>query len=1013
MIKRKKKGVVIWGIVTVVLLGLFIAVNILAHGYYNPLLNRVMPGGGARPVYEDGVEPIYPSDKSKEEVLSAARAFNVELGEEGFILLKNNGALPLRTPVSESDRAAERPKISIFGKNSVNLAYGGGGSSATATAGKIDLYTALGEAGYDCNPVLKSFYEDTKASGPVRGEVGQDLDSGDTVLLSTAETPQASYTDAVKDSYDDYGDAALIVLTRVSSEAMDLPRVTNTALGGRNDTDHFLQLDKNEADLIAAVCGAGFEKVVLVLNACGAMELGFLDETSSYATDKGYSIDPSKIDAAVWMGFPGDTGTRALGSILNGNVNPSGRTTDTYVTDLTKDPTWFNFGDNRITGDIEHGVQGGDMYKLGNELQMDYFVHYEEGEYVGYRYYETRAASYTGAVAAIGEKNYQSGEEWYDASVVYPFGYGLSYTSFSWEIADDAAINGVSIAKDGKYTLTVRVTNEGTVAGKDVVQLYGRAPYTAGGIEKAEKVLLDFAKVEVAPGATESVQLTFDPYYLSSYDYGKIKTENGGYVLEKGDYSLIVGTDAHDERFVLPFSVDADIFYDTSTVNDDVPVENLYTDQANEAFDSDTQLSTVLSRSDWAATWPTTPGESDWNRDARFFAQLRDTSDNNPVDLENEAEMPVTEEPAGIALRDLLFDENGDPVDHDGDGVPSVSYDDERWDTFLDQAKVSEMIQVYNYAAYAVQKLDSLGMPEVKCADGPVGWTCMMDKESFYDTCNYVAQMVVGSTWNKALVYEYGQTVGEEGIVGDARRGVPYSGWYAPGVNIHRSAFGGRNFEYYSEDPVLSGKLAAEQIKGCQSKGVFCFVKHFALNEQETHRSISGLATWATEQSMREIYLKPFEIAVKEGGTRAMMSSFNRIGTRWTGGDYRLLTTILRDEWGFEGTVICDFNTIPAYMNSRQMAYAGGDLNLTYEPESWCDYSSAADVTVLRGCIKNVCYTLVNSNAMNGVIIGYDMAYWQIGLYVVDALLAVGLGVWGFFVFRKFVRSGREESDKE
>lgn len=976
--KNPNKGKVVWGSVSAIVVVFLVVLNVLASTWLYSIISLVVPGS-VRPIFADGTESYYLSNyTSKAEVYEAAKDFNVRLAEEGIVLLKNkDNSLPI----------APGAKISVFGKNSVNLAYGGSGSSGVASASRVDLYTALKDAGYEFNPTLKAFYDDTAKSGPARQISGTNLDSGDTVILSTAETPQASYTDDVKNSYASYNDAALVVITRVGGEGMDLPRLMKGAEGYRNEDDHFLQLDANEEDLIAAVCAAGFKKVVIVINACNAMELGFLSEESPYVTQKGYEIDPAAIDAALWMGYPGDTGTVGLAHVLTGEVNPSGHLVDTYVTDLKADPTWGNFGDNNRTANKTQN--GGDQYTLNGTPQLYYFVDYEEDVYVGYRYYETRGAE---------------DEAWYKDNVVYPFGYGLSYTTFSWELEDASAISGKAAEKDGSYTVKVKVTNTGSVAGKDVVQLYGHAPFTAGEIEKPEEILLDFAKTELLnPGASCTVELTFNPYYLASYDcYDKNGNGFAGYELEQGDYSLYVNHNAHAKEFTIPFTVADDIWYETSTVNEDVTVENQFTDQADPAFNSDTQLSVLLSRTDWAGTWPTTPDEKDWAQDKSFFALLDDVETNNPTDF-SEYDMPDSEMNNGMKLRDMLFDANGEILDEDGDGIPYVALDDERWDKLLDQAKLSEVINMYDTAAYTIAKIESIGSPTVNCADGPVGWTCFMQASTYKDCCNYVAQMLAVSSWNKELMHEYGQMLGEEGIIGDPATGSPYSGLYAPGANIHRSAFGGRNAEYASEDPVLTGKMVAEEILGMQEKGVFAFVKHFALNEQETHRSISGDCSWVTEQAMREIYLRGFEIAVKDGKTRAVMSSFNRIGTRWTGGDYRLLTTILRDEWGFEGCVLCDFNTIPAYMNSRQMAYAGGDINLTTSATavSWCDESSAEDVVVLRQNAKNVLYAVVNSNAMNGEIIGYKTPLWVMGMIALDVVAALIILLTGIKVFRK------------
>ena len=1032
MIKKlwKSKGVKVWFFVSVPIILLFAVIFIVASAtpvIYN-VFNMVMPGGGPRAIYQEGIDPIYTTEYSnKAEVHEAARQKNIELCEEGMVLLKNEGeALPLYTPATEGDNAAgASPKISVFGKNSVNIAYGGSGSGGTDTTagGFVDLYTALGDAGYDVNPTLKSFYEDTKASGPVREGNSSDLDSGDTVILTTAETPQSSYTQAVKDSYAEYNDMALIVITRIGGEGFDLPRLMTRTDSSGNVTDvtgaragkddHFLQLDQNESDMVKAVCDAGFDRVVVVLNTGQAIETGFLEASTNYVQLKGYNIDPDAIDAAIWMGFPGETGTRALAGILNGNVNPSGKLADTYAVDFKADPTWMNFGDNRITarGEGKDHVAGGDEYVFdpdevaANEIPgvYYYFVDYEESIYYGYRYYETRGVT--------------DGEDWYAENVVYPFGHGLSYTDFTWSV-EPGSLENATIDGETKYTITVNVHNDGDVAGKDVVQLYGHAPYTAGGVEKSETVLLDFAKTEmIEPGGDAEVTLTFDPYLLASYDYAGLNDIEGtGYELDGGDgYALYVAEDAHDRSRSISFSVpEAGIKYSEDPVTGN-PVVNRYTDCEDETFDSDWSptFDTLMTRSDWEGTWPTTPTADQKTVGYDMLDALTDLSHNNPTDF-SEYAYPNSEVDNGMTLRDMLYDPDGatdaegNPTDYinpDEQGRPYVSLDDERWETLLDQCSISELTHVNYNGSYKVEPIESIGSPRVNCSDGPVGWACFMDKTRFYETCSYCCQTLVATTWNKDLTYEFGQMVGDEGIIGAAAvDGSPYSGWYAPGANIHRSPFGGRNFEYYSEDGVLSGKLAARQIQGCMDKGVFCFIKHFAVNEQETHRSVSGDSSYLTEQAMREIYLRPFELAVKEGRTRAVMSSFNRIGTRWTGGDYRLLTEILRDEWGFEGMVLTDFNTIPAYMNTRQMAYAGGDIDLATDEHRWVDEGSTADVIVLRENIKNVLYAVVNSNAMNGEVIGYRLPIWQIFFIVLLCVLVAGAVVWGVFAIRKALK---------
>lgn len=971
--KKVSKGSVVCAVIAILLVIVTVATH-LPLTY--PAICIVL--GGQRPILAEGSELIYAPDyDSKEAALEAANELNTKIVEEGIVLLKNeNDALPIHTPESSS-QISENPKISVFGQNSINLALGGSGSGAASNDATAitDLYEALEMAGYDVNPTLKEFYEN---SGYKRSQNSGDLDSGDTVFLSTGEVPQSAYTDAVKQSYSTYSDAALVVFTRIGGEGFDLPRTMKGQEGARSESDHYLQLDQNEADLLKAVCEAGFKKVIVVINSGAAMELGFLEAKTGYVDAKGYEIDPAKIDAALWIGFPGDSGMEAFGKILNGTVSPSGKTVDTYVADLTKDPSWFNFGDNRVAG--------GDMYTDNGADTLYYFVDYEESVYVGYRYYETRGVS--------------DGEEWYQKSVVYPFGYGLSYTTFEWTVVDQSAVENQMIDGATQYTVTVKVTNTGSVAGKDVVQLYGHAPYIPGEIEKPEVILLDFAKTELLePGESQEVTLTFDPYYLASYDYNDANgNSNKGYELDASDdYALYVSANAHEIRFEIPFCVAEDILYTEDPVTG-TTVQNLYTDNADLFVDADLGLETLLTRTDWEGSMPQTPTAEERAMSAELKAALMDLNHNNPnAAAYAEEELPWFGDPVTVTLRDLLTNQETGEYGH-------ADYDDERWETLISECTEDELIELVNQGAFKSVGIESIGKPLTNDTDGPAGFTNFMSEDgTYWGTCHYCAEVNMASTWNLELIEDLGEMVGNEGLQGAAGRGngLPYSGWYAPGANIHRSAFGGRNFEYFSEDSILSGKMAAAEIRGCQSKGVYCFMKHFALNDQETHRSRTGLITWASEQTMREIYLKPFEIAVKDGGTSGIMSSFNRIGTRWAGGDYRLLTTILRDEWGFRGMVICDFNTIPSYMNSKQMAYAGGDLNLATQPVTWCDTSDVADLIVLRNCAKNILYTVANSNAMNGDIVGYAMPIWEIALYAIDCIAAVGIAVWGIFVVVK------------
>lgn len=631
--------------------------------------------------------------------------------------------------------------------------------------------------------------------------------------------------------------------------------------------------------------------------------------------------------------------------------------------------------------------------------QNYYYVDYEEGIYSGYRYYETRGAY----EQAFGEP------EWYSENVVFPFGYGLSYSDFEWEIEDASEIEGVDISGDEqgtKYTVKVKVTNNSQVAGKDVVQLYGHAPVDEWDlIEKPHVVLLDFAKTELIPaGESRTVELTFDPYYLASYDANDANYNSdgkGGFELESvmgldelgSDYKLLISKNAHEPVFEIGFEVGDTIIYEKDPVSKN-DVENRFTGNENGLLDSALGL-TVMSRDGWT-NYPTTPTADDRVMTPALKAALEDTSHNNPEDF-SELVMPEQNKNYDLRLRSMITDENGNYVKAD----PL----DERWEQLLDRCTPEELLRMIDYAAFNSGAIMDIGKPLTNDTDGPAGFVNFMLKDgTYYDTCYYACQMVVASTWSKEVAEDFGKSVGNEGIWGADGKGnrMAYSGWYAPGMNIHRSPFGGRNFEYMSEDSVLTGKMAAAQIQGCQARGVYCFMKHFAVNEQETHRSINGLITRIDEQTLREVYLRPFEIAVKEGEAMGIMSSFNRIGTRWAGGDYRLITEILRNEWGFKGAVITDF-TSGTYMNAKQMYYAGGNLNLNNQTAyAWNDFSSSniSDVTVVRRAAKGVLYTVANSNAMNKEISGYGLSLWEVLVIVVDIVLVAGLAIWGFFAVR-------------
>lgn len=987
---KKSKALVVWAIVTVIVLladcvGNYLVVGL--PGNMNSLLDKPMAAigeaidfklsagelgglmdtlfGSQRPIYSDEVTSVYPTQKAtnKAEAFANAQEVNLKLAEEGFVLLKNeNAALPMN----------KGARISVFSKNSVNLSYGGSGSGGFDTSNNKNLYESLNDAGFVTNPTLKRFYESSQ-SGPVRTANSSDLDNGDNQKIATAETPQNKYTDAVKNSYADYSDAALVVITRIGGEGFDLPRYQGDSEGTVSADSHYLELDQNEIDLLTAVTDGTFKRVVVVFNTPSSFEATFLK-------DSAYAAFADKIDAAVWIGFTGSNGITALGEILNGDVNPSGRLVDTWAADFTKNPSFVNFGTGCLP-DMTDKYDGG----------MYYSVDYEEGIYVGYRYYETRGET--------------DGEDWYNANVVYPFGYGLSYTTFDWTVGDASASE---IELGTTITVPVTVKNTGSVAGKDVVQLYASAPYTLGGIEKAHKVLVGFAKTKLLqPGESETVTVSFDPYSAASYDY-RDANSNGfsGYELEAGEYTLYVSRNAHESEKAIALNLAADVQIGTDPTTDS-EVVNRYTDSEN-FLDSDWQLDTMLSRADWEGTWPTPQTAQQHAGTDRLYEEIRSEEHNNPTDFDSEEYPWFGEEPT-LTLRDLLPSAEAEGYE------PVVSYDDERWEELMMGCDEEEMIALINNGAYHTLAMESVGLPATIHGDGPSGFTCFMSKEQVNGTCQYVSEPVMASTWNINLMNELGEAIGEEGTIGDKATGQPYSSIYAPGVNIHRSPFGGRCSEYFSEDPFISGMMGAAEVQGIQSRGVLPTVKHFVANEQETHRSIGGDLSWLSEQALREIYLKPFEYTVKLGETRGIMTSFNRIGTRWTGGDYRLLTEILRNEWGFNGLVICDFNTIPQYMIPRMMFYAGGSLDLaTQQSAMWtdCDTSDAGDAIVLMRAVKDVMYALVNSNAMNAEVIGYNPPIWQEYLHWINIGAFTLVGVWLVLAIVHTVRCNKRQKAK-
>ena len=961
--KLIRKRTIVWGATSLFLIGVVTAANVVMRGPVRGAVEAAL--GRRRPIVDksDGGIDFGPKFTTKKEAYDNGNAVTTEICEEGMILLRNNnGALPLN----------KKAKISVFGKNSVNLVYGGSGSAAPDKTGvRRTISESLTEAGFSVNTKLEEFYKSSKSGEARKDDLGMKDGDSSFATWKTCETPLSSYPDDVKNSYDDYKDAALIVISRQAGEQNDLPR-----FAADDKTRHYLELDNNERDLLKHVVNSGkFGHVILLLNGSNYIDLGFLKENVNDP------VDSSKIDGVINIGSPGASGIMALGKILNGDVNPSGHTVDLVYTNYRNDPTWQNFG-----GNFDESMDF--YYAPDGQTKMEYhMVEYEEGIYMGYRYYETR-----------GKDN----EAWYKENVMYPFGFGLSYTTFSEEIVNKSELEAAALNPNETFKVQVKVTNTGEVKGKQVVQVYAEAPYETGKIEKPYKVLAGFAKTKLlGKNESDTVEIEINPYYFASFDNHDANGDNfRGYTLDAGNYVFHVGTDSHTDVDTFTKNLADTAKYENDPITG-TKVKPLFDDvsgivEENGKWVKDNAkggMESVMSRTDWTGTFPTTASIEDRTINTTLRNALRSTESGNNETYEA-SEMPTMGDTSElIRLKKLV----------------GLKYNDPMWEKFLNQLTFDDMLRLFNegcYSTAAIEKNDTVIVPATVSYDGPTGIVAFMGDPAVYGCCYYCSECLVAQTYNIELAKKQAEAIGEEALIGDENHdSVAYPGWYAPGVNLHRSPFSGRNTEYYSEDPFLCGRFAATVIAGVQEKGVYANVKHFALNDQETNRCAKGIATWCDEQAIRELYLRPFEMAVKEGKSKGLMTSFNRIGSTWAGGDYRLVTTVLRKEWGFVGSVICDFHTSANnYMDSKQMLYAGGDINLTGQASEYLAKGSAAnnvsesnvkDVILLRNASHNLLYCVANSNIMKADITGYKPAIWEIVLTAASITIGVGIVGWG------------------
>ncbi|NMM94827.1 beta-glucosidase [Bifidobacterium oedipodis] len=845
-----------------------------------------------------------------ETTISNASDLAKEIQSEAITLLKNDDAnLPLANK-----------KLNVFGWGSTNPVYGGTGSgSMNQNYETTSILDGLKEAGIETNADLSKLYTDYRADRPVVAMAEQDW--------TLPEVPASQYSDSLIADAKSFSDEAMVVITRVGGEGADLPMnmkadgitYTNNSEDYEDfkDGESFLELSQTEKDMIKLVTD-NFDKVTVVYNGANTFELGFVDEYP-------------QIKSVLWCPPAGQTGFSALGDVLAGETNPSGKTSDTFIKDLTQAPSYNNFGDFLYDNMTEFPTEN---FEEGETTPA--FVNYVEGIYVGYKYYETAADE--GAID-------------YDAVVQYPFGYGLSYTTFSQEMGD------VTYA-DGKISFDVTVTNTGDVAGKDVVETYVNPPYTNGGIEKASANLVAFEKTDLLePGESQTVSIEFEDDDMASYDSADAKA----WVLEAGDYAVSIQSDSHttiDEQNV---TVDETITYDSedNTHNGDQTVAtNVFDDAAGDV--------TYLSRADHFANYDeATAAPTDYSLSEERKAEFRNNSNYDPAEYNDDSdEMPTTGAKNGVRLADLT----------------GKDYDDELWNQLLDQLTFDEMDNLIAFGGYGTQAIDSIGKVALTDVDGPAS---LNNNFTGVGSIGFPSSTSVACTWNKDLARQFG-----EGI-GDMAHDMHVAGWYAPAMNIHRNAFSGRTFEYFSEDGYLSGVMAAEQVGGAQSKGVYAFMKHYALNDQETRR-LSELNTWANEQSIREIYLKPFEMSVKEGGAGAVMSSFNYIGTEWAGSHTGLLNTVLRDEWGFRGMVLTDYFGGYGYQSADRAIRGGNDLMLaTTDVTNHITDKSATSLQAMRTASHNILYTAANSWLYEDGEPEVTTPIWKTITYVVWGVTAV------------------------
>ena len=855
------------------------------------------------------------SDETNEEAAEVAE----EIMEDGIVLLKNESLLPLN----------QTKKLNIFGWESINPAYGGAGSGGINDLYDIvSLNQGLENAGFSINQELVDFYNNYGADNPEMSIQKQSW--------TLPEPPVDTYSDELIKSAKEYSDVAVVVLSRKAGEGHnDIPMDVKKAAYDNNsdeyddfpEGEHYLQLSQTERDMVDMVC-SNFDNVIVIYNGANQFELGFADEYP-------------QIKSVVWCPGTGNVGFNALGKVFSGEVNPSGKTPDTFIYDMTTAPWWNNAEKTEYTNLADMAVEG--MNAGTAQVYAPAFTNYVEGIYVGYKYYETAA---------------QEGAIDYDKTVQYPFGYGLSYTEFEQKM-------GELEEKDGQISVDVEVTNTGDVAGKDVVEVYYKPPYTNGGIEKSSANLIEFEKTNLLqPGESQTVTVTFSIEDMASYDENNAKA----YVLEKGDYVISINSDSHTVLDQKTYTADKDVVYkgENKRASDDTAATNVFEDAKGDV--------TYLSRADHFANYEeatVAPASAELGEPYVSEYHLNSNFDKTTY-LNDEDVMPTTGADNGLTLADMR----------------DADYDDPRWEKLLDQLTVDEMANMIAMAGYQTAAMDSVGKVATLDFDGPAA---INNNFTGVGSIGFPIEVVVASTWNKELAQAWGECMGK------ISQEMGAEGWYAPGMNTHRTAFGARNYEYFSEDGVLAGNMGAKAVEGARKYGVYSYIKHFALYEGNAKM----VSVWSNEQAIREIYLKPFEISVKQGGANAVMVSWSFLGDKWTGESSNLMNTVLRDEWGFRGMALTDFfrNNGHGFMNADAALANGVDVMLSTfngEENNVANPEHPTSVLQMRNACKNVMYTVVSSWAYDGEHEETGMENWKkagIGIDIVIALFMAGMEV--------------------